>query len=101
MRRFDPRCSALAILFAGIANLGVDAGRASIGAPSGLAGCWERTQGDRLSEEPWMRPLGGLIFYRRQPDGSLLARIEGEEKGRVRAFEYSMRRASCPDDAGR
>lgn len=36
------------------------------------------------------------ISYRRQPDGSLLARIEGELRGQPRAVEFPMRRVACP-----
>lgn len=36
------------------------------------------------------------ISYRRQPDGSLLARIEGELRGQPRASEFPMRRVACP-----
>ena len=36
------------------------------------------------------------ISYRRQPDGSLLARIEGELRGEKRAVEFPMRRVACP-----
>lgn len=36
------------------------------------------------------------ISYRRQSDGSLLARIEGELRGQARAAEFPMRRVACP-----
>lgn len=36
------------------------------------------------------------ISYRRQADGSLLARIEGELRGQPRAVEFPMRRVACP-----
>lgn len=35
------------------------------------------------------------IIYRRQADGSLLGRIEGVDKGKERAVDYPMKRASC------
>ncbi|WP_309639315.1 hypothetical protein, partial [Methylibium sp.] len=36
------------------------------------------------------------ISYRLLGDGSLLARIEGERRGRTRAVEFPMRRVDCP-----
>jgi len=132
---------------------------------SWLAGCWERTSGDRHVEEQWMEPRGGMmlgmnrtvaggravefesmriqeeggglvftahpsgqaeasfksieltgskvvfenpahdfpqrVIYSRQADGSLLARIEGEEGGKARGVDFPMRRASCPKGPGR
>lgn len=35
------------------------------------------------------------IIYRRQPDGSLLGRIEGVSKGKERGIDYPMKRARC------
>jgi hypothetical protein len=35
------------------------------------------------------------IAYERQTDGSLVARIEGEEKGKLRAVDFPMRRGAC------
>jgi hypothetical protein len=35
------------------------------------------------------------IVYRKLPDGSLLGRIEGTDKGKERAIDYPMKRASC------
>jgi hypothetical protein len=39
------------------------------------------------------------IRYRRQPDGSVLGQIEGDDGGKVRVIEYPMRRVPCPGDA--
>jgi hypothetical protein len=36
------------------------------------------------------------VSYRRLADGSLLARIEGELRGKTRAVEFAMRRVACP-----
>jgi len=36
------------------------------------------------------------IIYRLREDGSLLARIEGLEKGRPRAADFPLRRVACP-----
>lgn len=36
------------------------------------------------------------IIYSRQPDGSLLARIEGSVNGKARASDFPMKRAICP-----
>ena len=36
------------------------------------------------------------IIYRLQPDGSLLARIEGKNNGSERGIDYPMTRATCP-----
>ena len=36
------------------------------------------------------------ILYRRLADGSLVARIEGADRGRVRGVDFPMRRAECP-----
>ena len=36
------------------------------------------------------------IIYRLQPDGSLLARIEGKNKNSELAIDYPMSRATCP-----
>lgn len=41
------------------------------------------------------------IIYRMQPDGSLLARIEGKEKGQERGVDFPMKRTKCPDGADR
>ena len=35
------------------------------------------------------------ILYRRNPDGSLFARIEGNEKGKPRGEDFPMKRARC------
>jgi hypothetical protein len=35
------------------------------------------------------------IIYRRNPDGSLAARIEGEQGGTLRGIDYPMRRTKC------
>jgi hypothetical protein len=35
------------------------------------------------------------VIYRLQPDGSLIARIEGTVKGQARGIDYPMRRAKC------
>jgi hypothetical protein len=35
------------------------------------------------------------IAYRRQIDGSLLAAIEGEEKGKPKRIEFPMQRVKC------
>jgi hypothetical protein len=35
------------------------------------------------------------ILYRLQPDGSLLARIEGAKEGVIPAVEFLMKRAAC------
>jgi hypothetical protein len=37
-----------------------------------------------------------VITYRLQPDGGLAARIEGQDKGKPRAVDFTMRRATCP-----
>ena len=36
------------------------------------------------------------IIYRRLEDGSLMARIEGEEAGKVHGVDFPMTRGSCP-----
>jgi hypothetical protein len=36
------------------------------------------------------------IIYRLQPDGSLLARIEGTNNGTQRGIDFPMKRATCP-----
>jgi hypothetical protein len=38
------------------------------------------------------------IIYRKQPDGSVHARIEGEADGKVRAVDFPYRRAKCAAD---
>lgn len=35
------------------------------------------------------------VVYRRQADGSLLARIEGERGGTMQGVDFPMRRATC------
>ena len=35
------------------------------------------------------------IIYQRQPDGGLMARIEGSRDGKARGIDYPMKRASC------
>ncbi len=35
------------------------------------------------------------VLYRRQSDGSLAARIEGEEKGKVKGVDFPMKRVPC------
>jgi hypothetical protein len=41
------------------------------------------------------------IIYRLQPDGSLLARIEGERGGKQQGVDFSMSRAVCGGASGR
>jgi hypothetical protein len=48
-----------------------------------LAGCWSFTQGDRLVEEQWMRPAGGLM----------LGMSRTVRAGRPRAVEFVVLRA--------
>ena len=40
------------------------------------------------------------IIYRRQADGSLLARIEGERGGELRGIDFPMKRADCGEASG-
>jgi hypothetical protein len=35
------------------------------------------------------------IIYRQEAEGSLLGRIEGQEKGKSRAIDFPMKRSSC------
>ena len=134
---------------------------ASLHALSWLAGCWENRQTNRLTEDEWMSPRGGMmlgvsrtvvdgktvefehmrieekdgklvftakpsgqaeasfvmagltdssvvfsnpehdfpqrIIYRQLPDGSLVARIEGERDGKARAVDYPMKRTPCEE----
>jgi uncharacterized protein DUF6265 len=150
------------LLFA-VGSSGAQTQGSLIGKLSWLAGCWERTNGERHVEEQWMKPRGGTMFgmgrtvtgertgefeqmqireaegllvftakpsgqeeasfrsievtatsvvfenkahdfpqrviYRRQEDGSLLARIEGEESGKARGVDFPMQRAVCGDAA--
>ncbi|MCI0657445.1 MAG: DUF6265 family protein [Acidobacteria bacterium] len=136
-----------------------------IGKLGWLAGCWERTNGEKRVEEQWMKPRGGTMFgmgrtvvgektsefeqmqireeagqlvftakpsgqeeasfrsievtgtsvvfenqahdfpqrviYRRQEDGSLLARIEGEDGGKARGVDFPMQRVTCGDASTR
>lgn len=124
-----------------------------------LAGCWENRRADRLTEEQWMGPHGGMmlgmsrtvvdgktvefehmrieekdgklvftakpsgqaeasfvmvelqdasvvfsnpehdfpqrVLYRRLPERSLLARIEGQQEGKARAVDFPMKRTPC------
>jgi hypothetical protein len=39
------------------------------------------------------------VIYRRQADGSLLARIEGEENGKARGVDFPMQRVKCASAA--
>jgi len=41
------------------------------------------------------------VIYRRQGDGSLLARIEGTRDGKVKGIDIPMRRAECAGPSGR
>jgi hypothetical protein len=41
------------------------------------------------------------VIYRRQEDGSLLARIEGEDSGKARSVDFPMQRVTCGDAAAR
>jgi len=41
------------------------------------------------------------VIYRRQGDGSLLARIEGTQNGKLSGVDFPMRRAVCAGGAGR
>jgi hypothetical protein len=36
------------------------------------------------------------VLYQRKPDGSLLARIEGTDKGQQRGVDFPFRRVPCP-----
>lgn len=46
----------LLILFAPGANAGIESSM-----PGWLAGCWEQRAGDRVYEEQWMAPAGGIM----------------------------------------
>ena len=37
------------------------------------------------------------VIYRLEPDGSLVGRIEGVSKGRVRAVDFPLKRVACDD----
>lgn len=127
---------------------------------SWISGCWEGRGPNRVYNEQWMKPDGGLmmgmsrtvvggkatefeflqirqqdagifyiakpsgqaeasfklirgsdreavfenpahnfpqrIIYRLQPDGSLLARIEGKTNGAERGIDFPMKRTACP-----
>ena len=83
-----------------------------------LQGCWETRSPQRTIEEQWMAPRGGsmigsdssVIFenlqhdfpqrigYQRNGPDSLLAWIEGTEKGQVRRVEFPYRRTRCPGE---
>ena len=52
------------------------------------------TDTEALFENP-QHDFPTRVLYRRQPDGSLHARIEGVVNGRPRAIEYPYRRAKC------
>jgi hypothetical protein len=39
------------------------------------------------------------VIYRLRDDGSLLARIEGKEKGQARGVDFPMQRAACPSSS--
>lgn len=41
------------------------------------------------------------IIYRRQSDGSLMARIEGERDGKLSGVDFPMRRAACGQEGSR
>jgi hypothetical protein len=41
------------------------------------------------------------IIYRRRPDGTLWARIEGRQGDAVRGVDFPMRRTACGGEAGR
>ena len=97
---------------AGLASAEQGAGDPSAGVIeklSWLAGCWEQKDAQRHVEEQWMAPRGGtmlgmgrtVVIYRRQADGSLLARIEGERDGRTSGIDFPMKRAACDRDKAR
>lgn len=41
------------------------------------------------------------ILYRLEPDGSLVARIEGQQGGRPRGVDFRLQRRACAGGAGR
>ena len=50
--------------------------------------------GEAIFENP-QHDFPQRIIYRRQPDGSLVARIEGELKGNKRGIDFPFKRAKC------
>lgn len=90
----------------------------AVSPPAWLTGCWERRAGDRLVEEHWMAPRGGMmlgvgpladvvtfenlahdfpqrVIYRRAGADSLIARVEGTRAGQPRGFDFPYRRVAC------
>jgi hypothetical protein len=149
----------MGVLSAVASARGEEAKGSTIGKLAWLAGCWERTSGERRVDEQWMKPGGGTMFgmgrtvvggrtsefeqmqiredagqlvftakpsgqeeasfrsidltgssvvfenkahdfpqrviYRRLEDGTLLARIEGEQNGKARGVDFPMQRVAC------
>jgi hypothetical protein len=52
------------------------------------------SSGEAIFENP-EHDFPQRILYRKQPDGSLFARIEGKEKGKERGVDFPMTRARC------
>jgi hypothetical protein len=149
----------LGVLLAAASAPGEETKGSTIDKLAWLAGCWERTSGERRIDEQWMKPGGGTMFgmgrtvvggktsefeqmqireeaghlvytakpsgqeeasfrsieltdssvlfenqahdfpqrviYRRLEDGTLLARIEGEQNGKARGVDFPMQRVAC------
>jgi hypothetical protein len=60
MRQFQTVCSFLAAL--ALPSTATAQARAPMAKLAWLAGCWELRQGDRVTHESWMPPLGGLML---------------------------------------
>ena|SRR5215467_1682664 len=54
-----------------------------------------RTDREAIFENP-EHDFPQRIIYRLQPDGSLLARIEGKMNGADRGIDFPMKRVNCP-----
>lgn len=59
-----------------------------------LAGCWQRVEGSRVTEEQWMRPLGGsMVGMSRTVDGS---RTVAYEHLRIEVREGALTYVALP-----
>ena len=80
---------------------------AGMALPEFMSGCWDRADGDTLTQECWMEPRAGLMLgASRESSGAKLnsweqLRIEQSDDGKITLFASPGGRAPVPFDGRR